>query len=123
MAASAAWAQMLKKNSLDQAFRGSNGRKTEHQSSMMMNWLLLPKNRADVYVVTAESKQAVMVVQYTVVALFSRRLLSACRYLHPCSGVLATSQRRPFLLSLPSSSCLSFHRDRSGTPATFRKYV
>jgi hypothetical protein len=63
MAASAAWAQMLKKLPWNQAFRGSNEGETEHQFSMMMNWLL-PKNRADVYVVTVESKQVcVMVVK------------------------------------------------------------
>ena len=66
MAASAAMgANVQKKTSLDQAFCGSNEGETEHQSSMMMNLLLLAKNRADVYVVTAKSKRSVMVVQYS----------------------------------------------------------
>jgi hypothetical protein len=55
MAASAAWAQMFnrKKPSLDQAFRGPNGGKTEHQSSMIVNLVIAQEPG---YVVTAKVK-------------------------------------------------------------------
>ena len=64
---------------------------------------LLPKNRADVYVVTAESKQSSVI-------LFSRRLCPhAGIFIHLWWRSFATSQGR-----LPSSSCLSLQDDRSG---------
>jgi hypothetical protein len=66
----------------------------------MINWLLLPKNRADVYVVTGESKQAVMVVPHSsplLAEIVVRMQVPSFMY----GGVLATSQRRPSLISLP----------------------
>jgi hypothetical protein len=75
-------AKAQKKTNLDQAFRWSKKGETEYQSLIMMNWLLLPKNRANVYVVTAKSKQSMMVVQYSSSPLLTEICLHAGAFIH-----------------------------------------
>lgn len=81
------------------------------------SWLL-PKNRADVYVVTAELAKAVCDGR-TVVVLFSPRFVRIQLPSFIYGGDLLPRHREGLsFFSFPSSSCLSLQDDRSGTHTT-----
>jgi hypothetical protein len=108
------------KTSIDQAFRGSNGGETEHQSLMMINWFIIASQEPG-RCLCCHGRVKAVVCDSPILT----EVLSAYRYLHSSMvASFATSQKKRSLPS-PSSSCLSLQDDRSGdsTHTAYRKCV